>query len=158
MIVLSWWRRAATRLRRAARRAQSGQGYVEFVVVLPSMMLLLLLLWEFSLFWWSRMTVSTATFEAARRVAAGQSTAVGYAVYNEVMDAGMGRMAGEHRGDFTLVIQPGMRSVRAVADVPYHWPEGLAALMGGADIDLHLKASAFFRLEKFYGGPPGVFE
>jgi len=151
--MMAWWRRAAARL----RRAQSGQGYVEFVIVLPVMMLLLLLLWEFSLFWWSRMVVSTATFESARRVAAGQSMAVGYAVYNEVLDAGIGRMADQHRGDFSLVIQPGMRSVRAAANVPYHWPTGLEALMGN-EVDLHLKASAFFRLERFFGGPPGVFE
>ncbi|MEA3339634.1 MAG: TadE/TadG family type IV pilus assembly protein [Chloroflexota bacterium] len=154
MITLSWWRRVLARL----RRGQSGQGYVEFVIVLPSMMLLLLLLWEFSLFWWSRMVVSTATFEAARRVAAGQPASTGYAVYNEILDAGIGRMADQHRGDFTLIVQPGMRSVRATANVPYHWPEGLEALMGGDDVDLHLKASAFFRLEQFFAGPPGVFE
>ena len=158
MIVSSWWRRAVARLRAGAKRKQSGQGYVEFVVVLPSMLLLLFLLWEFSLFWWSRMVVSTATFEAARRVAAGQPASTGYAVYNEVLDAGMGRMAEEHRGDFSIVVQPGMRSVRATANVPYHWPAGLEAMMGGGDVNLHLKASAFFRLEQFFGGPPGVFE
>lgn len=157
MIISSWWRRAAARLRRAAQ-AQSGQGYVEFIVVLPCMLLLMLLLWEFSLFWWSRMVVSTATFEAARRVAAGQPASTGYAVYNEVLDAGMGRMAEQHRGDFTLIVQPSMRSVRATANVPYHWPAGLEALMGGADVDLHLKASALFRLERFFPGPPGTFE
>jgi hypothetical protein len=41
--------------------------------------------------------------------------------------------------------------------VPWQWPIGLGGLMGGS-LNLSLKASAFFRLEEFYPGPPGQFE
>ena len=135
-------------------RPRSGQAYIEFVVVLPGVILLTLLAWEFAYFWWGRMVVSTATFEAARQVASGESEAVGYAVYEDVLSMGMGRMAEDHRGGFDLVTVPEQRSVRAEVAVPYHWPIGLAALMGG-DMDLTLSASAFFRLEQVAFGPPG---
>ena len=98
---------------------RQGQAYVEFIVVLPGVLLLLLLAWEFSYFWWSRMVVSTATFEAARQVAAGEPSSVGYAVYDDILSTGLGRMADEHRGRFSLAVQPRFHSVRAVADVPY---------------------------------------
>jgi len=145
------------RVGKILRRKQSGQGYIEFIVVLPLLLLLILLAWEMGYLWWSRMVVSTATFEAARYVAAGEPPAAGYAVYDQVLDLGLGKMAEEHRGHFSLAVQPSLRSVRARARVPYQWPAGLSALMGGG-VDLHLKASAFFRLEQFYGGPPGTFE
>ena len=64
----------------------------------------------------------------------------------------------EHRGNFSLTVQPSLRSVHAVAAVPYHWPLGLEALMGGEEVNLTLKASAFFRLEQFFPGPPDTFE
>lgn len=136
---------------------RKGQAYTEFVVVLPGVLLLLLLAWEFAYFWWSRMVVSTAAFEAARAVAAGEPVATGYALYHEVLGGGMGRMAQEHRGGFFLSADPDFRSVRARARVPYRWPSGLAALMGGG-MNLTLRASAFFRLERFWPGPPGGME
>ncbi|MDR7427993.1 MAG: TadE/TadG family type IV pilus assembly protein [Armatimonadota bacterium] len=136
---------------------KKGQAYTEFVVVLPGVLLLLLLAWEFAYFWWSRMVVSTATFEAARAVAAGEPTAVGYTLYEHIVAGGMGRMAREGRGGFFLSADPSLRSVRARARAPYRWPSGLAALMGGR-VNLTLRASAFFRLERFWPGPPGGME
>ncbi len=139
-------------------KSKRGQSYVEFIVVLPGVLLLLLLAWEFSYFWWSRMVVSTATFEAARQVAAGEPSSVGYGIYDDILSTGMGQMADEHRGRFSLAVQPQFHSVRAVADVPYQWPTGLGALMGGG-MQLELKSSAFFRLEQARFGPPvGGFE
>ncbi len=135
---------------------RQGQAYVEFAVVLPGVLLLTLLAWEFAYFWWSRMIVSTATFEAARIVATGEPAATGYAVYDEIVSTGLGQMAEDHRGHFSLTVQPGLRSVRARADVPYQWPTGLGALMGGGGMELTLNASAFFRLEEFFAGPPGA--
>lgn len=130
----------------AKRRAQA---YTEFVVVLPGVLLVLLLAWEFSYFWWSRMVVSTATFEAARTVATGGTAAEGAGVY--------GSLTGGSGEGFALTVQPGRRSVYAETNVPWHWPSGLGALMGGG-MNLDLKASAFFRLEQFWPGPPGAFE
>ena len=49
------------------------------------------------------------------------------------------------------------QKAKARADVPYHWPTGLGALMGGG-LNLSLKSSAFFRLEDFFPGPPERFE
>ena len=138
-------------------KSKRGQSYVEFIVVLPGVLLLLLLAWEFSYFWWSRMVVSTATFEAARQVAAGEPSSVGYAVYDDILSTGMGQMADEHRGHFSLIVQPRFHSVRAVANVPYQWPTGLGALMGGG-MNLDLKSSALFRLEQARFGPPGDWE
>ncbi len=132
-------------------RSRRGQAYTEFVIVLPGVLLLTLLAWEFAYFWWGRIIVSSATFEAARTVAAGEPASAGYAIYDGILDTGMGRMAGEHRGRFSLAVQPAFRSVRARADVPYRWPSGLEALMGGG-MNLSLKASAFFRLERFWPG------
>jgi hypothetical protein len=132
-----------------------GQAYTEFVVVLPGVLLLLLLAWEFAYFWWGRMVVSTATFEAARQVATGESPATGYQVYNDILGTGMGQMAGDHEGYFWLSNRPESRSVYARAAVPYQWPTGLGALMGGR-LRLSLQSSAFFRLEEFYPGPPQV--
>ena len=149
--------RIARRFSKVIRHRCAGQGYIEFIIVLPIMLLLILLAWEFSYFWWSRMVVSSATFEAARHVANGQPPAVGYAVYNEMLDIGLGQMAQDHRGHFSLAIQPGLRSVSAQADVPYQTQTGVSALVGGMD-GLSLKASAFFRLEQFFGGPPDMFE
>ncbi len=142
------------------KRSQRGQAYTEFVVVLPGVLLLLMLAWEFAYFWWGRMVVSTATFEAARQVATGEPTAEGYAVYNDIMATGLGQMSQEHaaqgRGpQFRLTIKPGYRSVQAAANVPYHWPSGIGALMGGGRMRLNLRASAFFRLEQAHFGPPG---
>jgi len=134
------------------KRKRKGQAYTEFVVVLPGVMLLTLLAWEFAYFWWGRMVVSTATFEAARQVAAGEPTAVGYAVYDYVLQTGLGRLSERHQGHFSLSVQPRTRSVRAVADVPWQWQSGLAGLMGGG-MDLHLNSSALFRLEQFWPGP-----
>jgi len=138
-------------------RRNRGQAYTEFVIVLPGVLLLTLLAWEFAYFWWGRIIVSSATFEAARVVAAGEPAATGYALYNGILDTGMGRMAGEHRGRFSLAVQPAFRSVRARADVPYRWPSGLGALMGGG-MNLSLRSSAFFRLERFWPGPPEQME
>jgi hypothetical protein len=137
-----------------SKKHQRAQAYVEFVIVLPAMLLLILLAWEFAYFWWGRLVVSSGTFEATRQVAEGQTPAVGYQVYNQILGTGLGQMATSESGHFALTIQPAQRSVRASADVPWHWPSGLGALMGSG-LKLDLKASAFFRLEEFYPGPPG---
>lgn len=142
---------------RRHHKKQRGQAYLEFIVVLPGVLLLTLLAWEFAYFWWGRMIVSTATFEAARAVATGETPATAYNTYNGILETGLGRMSDEHRGHFSLAVQPASRSVRAQANVPWHWPSGLAAMMGG-EMNLHLKSSAFFRLEQLYLGPPDEFE
>ena len=138
-------------------RKRRGQAYVEFLVVLPGLLLLTLLIWEFAYFWWARNVTATATFEGARQVAVGRPAADGYRVYDDVMFTGLGRMSQEHSGGFSLVVRPAYRSVQARADVPYRWPTGLGALMGGG-LELELKSAAFFRLEEFYPGPPNHFE
>ncbi len=138
-------------------KRRQGQAYTEFVIVLPGLLLLILLAWELAYFWWGRMIVSSGTFEAARQVASGHSAAAGYAVYDQILGTGLGQLATDASGHFSLAVQPGLRSVRARADVPWQWPTGLGALMGGG-LNLSLKASAFFRLEEFYPGPPGKFE
>ena len=142
---------------RCRNKSESGQAYVEFLVVMIGVLLLTLLAWEFAYFWWARMIVSTGTIEASRAVANGAPVSEGYAIYEDILGTGLGRMSQQHGGHFSLAVQPGYRSVRARADVPYQWPSGLGALMGGG-MNLSLKASAFFRLEQFYPGPPGAFE
>jgi hypothetical protein len=142
---------------RKSRRGQRGQAYVEFVVVLPGLLLLTLLIWEFAYFWWAREVTATATFEGARQVAVGQPASQGYRVYHEILQTGLGRMAQDHKGHFSLAVRPAYRTVQARARVPYRWPSGLGALMGGG-MQLDLRSSAFFRLEQFYPGPPDKFE
>lgn len=142
---------------RKRKRKKRAQAYVEFVIVLPGMLLLTLLAWEFAYFWWGRMVVSTATFEATRQVAVGEPIATGYNVYNEMLSTGLGQMAEDHRGGFSIVNSPSTRSVFALANVPWQWPSGLGALMGGG-MNLELRSSAFFRLEEFHPGPPDTFE
>lgn len=157
---LSRWKRRLGQFRRRLERSlddSRGQAYTEFVVVLPGLLLVLLLAWEFSYFWWGRMVVSSATFEATRAVATGRSTTEGYAIYQSILEGGLGQMSSQHSGHFSLAVQPNLRSVRSRADVPWHWPSGLGALMGGG-LNLELKSSALFRLEQFWGGPPGGFE
>jgi len=134
-------------------KTKRGQAYTEFVVVLPGVLLLLMLAWEFAYFWWGRMVVSTATFEAARQVAAGESMADGYAVYNDILEIGMGRMSQEHPGRFYMVVRPEHKSVWTSARMEYRWPTGIGALMGGG-LRLNLSASACFRLEQAHFGPP----
>lgn len=138
------------------RRRESGQGYVEFLVVLPGILLLLLLAWELAYFWWGRMIVSSGTFEAARTVAAGQPPQAGYRVYDQILGTGLGGLS-SGPANFSLAVQPAFRSVRARAAVPWVWPTGLGGLLGGP-LNLSLQSSAFFRLEEFYPGPPGKFE
>lgn len=147
----SWHRRW-----RSSRVAQDETGAVavEFVLVLPMMLVLVVLAIEFSMFWWERMTVSTATFDATRTVASGHTPAEGYALYNQLA-GGLGGSGAD--GGFSLAVQPGLRSVRSSTNVTWHWPFGLPALLSGAP-EVHLKASAFFRLEEFWPGPPGTFE
>ena len=135
---------------------RKAQGYLEFIIDLPGVLLLLLLAFEFAMFWYSRMAVSTATFEAARAVAVRRPMATGYATYSTLV-GNLGQLTGDPRKHFTLKDQPSLRSVSARADVPWRWPTGLGALMGGG-LQLDLKSSAFFRLEEFYPGPPGTFE
>ena len=139
------------------RRNRRGQAYLEFVIVLPLILLLIFLAWEFAYFWWSRAVASSATFEATRVVASGGTPAEGYALYNDLLSTGLGQMANQYRGGFSLTVQPASRSVRARASVPWQWPTGLGGLMGGG-LNLTLKSSTFFRLEEFYPGPPGTFE
>ncbi len=132
---------------------RKAQAYLEFIIVLPGVLLLILLAFEFAMFWWGRMVVSTATFEAARQVAVGQPVATGYATYNSfVKDSLVDDSSG-----FSLAVEPAFRSVRARTSVSWQWPAGLGALMGGG-LSLDLRSSAFFRLEEFYPGPPGTFE
>ena len=133
---------------------ERGAVAVEFALVLPMMLVLVVLAIEFSLFWWERMTVSTATFDATRAVAAGHTPAEGYALYDQLA-GGLG--AAGSNGGFALTVQPGLRSVRSSTNVAWHWPFGLPALLG-ANPEVQLKASAFFRLEEFWPGPPGTFE
>ena len=138
-------------------KKRRGQGYLEFVIVLPGMLLLTLLIWEFAYFWWAREVTATATFEAARQVAVGRAPHQGYRAYSQIMSTGLGNLFNEADGNFFLVTHPERRSVSASSLVPYRWPTGLGALMGGG-MQLDLRASAFFRLEEFYPGPPAQFE
>ncbi len=139
------------------KQRRNGQAYTEFVIVLPGMLLLILLAWEFAYFWWGRLVVASGTFEATRQVAEGQTLAQGYQIYDQILQTGLGKLSTSESGHFSLVVQPDLRSVRASTNVPWHWPSGLGALMGGG-LSLQLKSSAFFRLEEFYPGPPGKFE
>ena len=139
---------------RMLRQDETGAAAVEFVLVLPMLVVLVALAIEFGMFWWERMTVSTATFDATRTVAAGHSPAEGYALY-EQLAGGLGAEGGE--GGFTLTVQPSLRSVRSRTNVTWNWPFGLPALLG-ANPQVQLKASAFFRLEEFWPGPPDEFE
>ncbi len=133
---------------------ETGTVAVEFVLVLPLMLVLIVLAIEFSMFWWERMTVSTATFDATRAVAAGHTRAEGYALYDQLA-GGLGAAGSD--GGFSLEVQPGLRSVRSRTNVTWHWPFGLPVVLG-ANPEVHLKASAFFRLEEFWPGPPATFE
>jgi hypothetical protein len=133
-----------------------AQAYLEFLIVLPGLLLLLFLGWEFAYFWYGRLVVSTGTFEAARTLAVGQPPARGYDVYGDLLGS-LGRMGDDYRDGLNLTVRPDQRSVQAQANLPWQWPSGLGALLGG-DLALHLKASAFFRLEEFYPGPPGGIE
>lgn len=140
-----------------ANPSEIGQGLIEFVIVTPAVLMLVFLAWELCYFWWGRMVVSTAAFEAARQVASTESVTAGYAAYDDVMRGGLGRMSQDYPDSLSLAVQPEYRSVYARTNVPWHWPSGLGALMGGP-LNLTLKASAFFRLEQFYPGPPDTFE
>ncbi len=146
------WRR---NLKRRLNRAECGQAYVEFVIVLPGLLLLVLLAWELAYFQWGRMVVSTATFDGTRAVATGHTPAEGYAIYNQIVGTGLGSLGSG--GHFSIVVQPTLRSVRSHTDVPWQWPAGLAGLMGGG-LNLSLKSSSLFRLEEFWPGPPSTFE
>ena len=133
---------------------ETGAVAVEFVLIMPMMLILTMLAIEFGKFWWERMTVSTATFDATRAVASGHTPAEGYTLYNQLA-GGLGSVGSG--GGFSLAVQPGLRSVRSRANIPWSWPFGLPALLGAAP-QVQLKASAFFRLEEFWPGPPGRFE
>ena len=136
----------------------NGQTLVEFIIVLPVMMLLILLVLDFGEYLWGRMVVSTGTFEAARQVANGRSQIQGLKVYRDVVGSGLGRLNGSDTlNGLSLSVQPGQRSVRAQANILWTWPFGSPVLLGAAP-QMHLKASAFFRLERLYLGPPGPFE
>ena len=139
-------------------RKPNGQAYLEFILVLPVMLLLILLVLDFGEYLWGRMVVSTGTFEAARQVANGHSTIQGLKVYKDVVGSGLGSLNGSDTlNGLSLSVQPAQRSVRAQANIPWTWPFGTPVLLG-ASPQLHLKASAFFRLERLYLGPPGPFE
>lgn len=148
-------RRAHVRLTRGLGRDERGQAYVEFVIVLPGLLLLVLLAWELACFQWGRMVVSTATFEGTRAVATGHTPAEGYAIYNQIVGTGLGQLG--RSGNFSLAVQPALRSVRSRSEMKWQWPTGLAGLMGGR-LDLSLKSSSLFRLEEFWPGPPSTFE
>ena len=78
-----------------------------------------------------------------------------FAILGIIVPIGIGQMG--QSGYFSLAVQPGLRSVRSRAEVPWQWPSGLGALMGGG-LNLSLKSSSLFRLEEFWPGPPGKFE
>jgi hypothetical protein len=147
---------ARIRGRVGRKRARSGQAYVEFVIVVLPMLLIILFLWEISYYSWSRMVVASATYEAAREVATGGTMAGGQAIYDDLLTAGLGGLADQHRGHFRLTRVDGLRSVYAAADVPYAWPKYLESL--GVSAALRMRATALFRIEEFYGGPGDEFE
>jgi hypothetical protein len=138
-------------------RKRKAQTYVEFLVVLPLLLLLIFLLWEFAYYFWAKEVITTATFEAARTVAGGGGVAEGYSVYRDIVRDGLGRLGQEMSGGFYLASNPALRSVSARTEVRYPWPSGLAAFMGGG-LNLKVKASSFFRLERFWPGPPEAME
>ena len=148
-------RSAPARLAHGLGRDERGQAYVEFVIVLPGLLLLVLLAWELAYFQWGRMVVSTATFEGTRAVATGRTPAEGYAIYDQIVGTGLGKLG--RAGKFSLAVQPALRSVRSRAEMKWQWPTGLAGLMGGS-LNLSLKSSSLFRLEEFWPGPPSTFE
>ncbi len=141
------------------RCACRGQAFTEFIIVLPGVLLCTLLIWEFAYFWWARTIVSTATFEGTRQVAVGRSPQEGHAVFRSIVETGLGQMSTqrEFQRPFHLEIDRQRRSIQGTTRVPYRWPSGLGALMGGG-LHLDLQARAFFRLEEFYPGPPDTFE
>lgn len=131
------------------RQPLNGQAYLEFIIVFPLLLLLVILTLDLAEFWWSRMIVSTATFESARQVAGGQPLSRGYAVYQDLTGS---------LGGLALTVRPAQRSVSAQVNVAWAWPFGTPVLLGVSP-RLDLKASAFFRLERLYLGPPsGPFE
>jgi Flp pilus assembly protein TadG len=146
------WRKL---LARGLSRDERGQAYVEFVIVLPGLLLLVLLAWELAYFQWGRMVVSTATVEGTRVVATGHTPAEGYAIYDQIVSTGLGQLG--RSGNFSLAVQPALRSVRSRSEMKWQWPTGLAGLMGGG-LNLSLKSSSLFRLEEFWPGPPNTFE
>jgi len=147
--------RLRRRLLHGPSRDERGQAYVEFVIVLPGLLLLVLLAWELAYFQWGRMVVSTATFEGTRAVATGHTPAEGYAIYDQIVGTGLGQLG--RSGNFSLAVQPALRSVRSRSEMKWQWPTGLAGLMGGG-LNLSLKSSSLFRLEEFWPGPPNTFE
>jgi hypothetical protein len=130
-------------------RDEKGQGYVEFLVVLPALILLAVFVAVSFWAWWNQgiaaLAVDRGTAWAARR---DGSLERGYQETREMLEIGLGRSAAEYEGYYTIVYMPPMRATAGYLSRPLDTLLGL----------FQIKATAFHRRELFYGGPPGYFE
>jgi hypothetical protein len=135
------------------------------------MIVLILLIIEFGWFFYCRMVVPSAAFDAARTAARGGTPQEAHAAYRELIDLLGPSYAAEYGDSLELRLPPedwgdqaftdpeleGMRSVEAHVNVEWTSLTGVWGLVGIPN-KMTISSDAFFRLEQFYGGPGDEFE
>ncbi len=148
--------RLVSHLRRAARAVgdERGQSSLEFLMIFPALVALLLFIGVYGWHWWNQTTAATAihdgTYWSAIR---GGSMARGYTEVRRALGAALGGAASGYEGKFVMKRYTGYRSTWGVID-----NSGVVALPYLGETLLRVRAGAFQRTERFYGGPPQDWE
>jgi hypothetical protein len=147
-------RRLGRRLRNALRGGESGQSFLEFIMVFPLMMLLFLLIGTQAWWWWNQTSAAVAIHDGTMAAAHhGGSTEAGYEETFRALAVPLGGGATDYVGTVHIEHHDGMRATigqidnRKVIELP---------LLG--EQVFHVRAFSFLRWEQFYGGPPEYWE
>jgi hypothetical protein len=139
------------RILKRLARDESGQAYLEFILLFGMALFLAGVFATLSWWWWNQTIAATAIHDGTEAAAVwnGGSLGRGYETTNRLLHAGLGGFA-PGAASYTIGYAGSLRSVIGNIDYQYPAPFGLGTM--------HVRARAFLRRERFYAGPPDQWE
>jgi hypothetical protein len=140
-------------LKRCARRIKNqcareeGATLAEFAISFPLYMLVAVMLGALSWWWWNQTVVATSITDGVRAASVMDSSpADGYGRARNLLQAGLGGMAGPYLDNIAIFRSPDQRSVSGTIRGYIH--------VWFLNWNLPVQSSSFQRMEQFYPGPP----
>ncbi|MBU1746758.1 MAG: hypothetical protein KKA73_03645 [Chloroflexi bacterium] len=132
-------------------RDERAQDYIEFVLVFGLAVFLAGAFGTLAWFWWNQTVSATAIHDGTRAAAVwdGGSLSRGYATTQGLLNAGLGGLAPGPES-YAIEYAGPLRSVVGSVDYQYALPFGLG--------QARVRARSVLRHERFYPGPPEVWE
>ncbi|MBU0493817.1 MAG: hypothetical protein KKA73_09290 [Chloroflexi bacterium] len=130
---------------------ETGQAYLEFVLLLSLAIFLAGVFGSLAWYWWNQTVAAVAIHDGTRAAAVwhGGSLHNGYATTDRILQAGLGGTAPDQQ-HYSIGYAGDLRSVIGSIDYQYSAPFGLGLL--------RIRSRAFLRDEQFYPGPPERWE